>query len=60
MPNNLHERISNIPEVDPDELDTHLIGQAEAGGTDEPVNWEAYKTRRNATQHTRAELKTAI
>ena len=46
MSNNLLEKIANIPEVAPDELDLQMIAEVENGNTNEGIGWEDYKARR--------------
>jgi len=41
----LQEKIKNIPEVTPDEIDMQMIAEYEEGA-DESVSWEDYKTER--------------
>ena len=46
MPNNLLEKIANIPEVTPDELDLQMIAEVEKDNANEVIDWEDYKAKR--------------
>ena len=45
-PEQLQAKISNIPEVAPDEIDMQMITEFEENDSDESITWDDYKTER--------------